>query len=138
MDKPKNWLSIVGIGDDGLDGLGVNAKRVIETADLVIGGKRHLSFLSSGDQKHLQWPTPWNTMLQDLNAAKQAGEKVVVLASGDPFWFGAGSLVAKHFDQNEWSSVPHPSSFQFAAHRLGWPLQACKTISLHGYLFSFF
>jgi len=126
------WLWIIGIGDDGLNGLTTTAKRLTEAADVVVGGKRHLSFLNQTSQELIAWPSPWSAMTKTLVNAKHADKKVVVLASGDPFWFGAGSLVAKQFERHDWISIPHPSSFQFAAHKLGWPLQSCKTITLHG------
>jgi precorrin-6Y C5,15-methyltransferase (decarboxylating) len=55
-----------------------------------------------------------------------------VLASGDPFFFGVGSLLAERLDRGEFRCLPAPSSFSLAAARLGWPLQACRLLSLHG------
>jgi precorrin-6Y C5,15-methyltransferase (decarboxylating) len=54
-----------------------------------------------------------------------------VLASGDPFWHGAGGSLAAHLAPNEWIAHPSPSTFSLAAARLGWPLESCICIGLH-------
>ena len=77
------WLSIVGIGEDGIAGLGENAQRRILDAEFVFGGKRHLALaapLIKG--KHQSWPSPFDTALSELIALR--GRRVCVLASGDP------------------------------------------------------
>ena len=60
------------------------------------------------------------------------GEKVVVLASGDPFLYGVGATLARRVDPAEMLTIPAPSAFSLAAARLGWPLQETVTVSLHG------
>ncbi len=60
------------------------------------------------------------------------GEAVVVLASGDPFHYGVGSLIAAHVPSAEMRVFPKPSSLSLAAARLGWALQDCTIVSLHG------
>lgn len=54
-----------------------------------------------------------------------------MLASGDPFWFGAGSVVARRLDPTEWIAHPAPSTFTLAAGRLGWPLDETECLGLH-------
>ncbi len=60
------------------------------------------------------------------------GEKVVVLASGDPFFYGVGVTLSRRIPRDEMHVVPAPSSFSLAASRLGWGLQEVETVSLHG------
>jgi precorrin-6Y C5,15-methyltransferase (decarboxylating) len=55
-----------------------------------------------------------------------------VLASGDPYLYGVGSLLARHVDAAETIVVPAPSAFSLAAARLGWPLPDVAQVSLHG------
>jgi len=62
---------------------------------------------------------------------KQKGKRVVVLASGDPFWFGAGSVIARHFKAHEWMALPGLSCFALAASRLGWALENTTCTALH-------
>ena len=88
------WLSIVGIGDDGLASLGEKARRLIEDSDVLIGGERHLAMIPDFRGERLTWRRPLETTLQDIEGNR--GKKVVVLASGDPLWFGVGELLAKN------------------------------------------
>jgi precorrin-6B C5,15-methyltransferase / cobalt-precorrin-6B C5,C15-methyltransferase len=125
------WLSIIGIGEDGIDGLSPMAQRLIVDAKLVVGGARHLDLarsLISGEQ--LAWPSPLHQAF-DLIAAR-CGESVVVLASGDPFNYGVGKQLAERFLSGEMLCLPQPSAFSLAAARMGWPLQDTIQISLHG------
>jgi precorrin-6Y C5,15-methyltransferase (decarboxylating) len=61
----------------------------------------------------------------------ERGRPVVLLASGDPFWFGAGTSVTRHLAREEWIAHPAPSSFALAASRLGWALQDTACLGLH-------
>ena len=59
------------------------------------------------------------------------GQKTVVLASGDPFWFGAGTVLASRLNANEWQAFPGSSTFSLAANRLGWALERSLCFGLH-------
>ncbi|SFB53901.1 precorrin-6Y C5,15-methyltransferase (decarboxylating) [Rhizobium sp. NFR07] len=125
------WLSIVGIGEDGVRGLGNNAREAITLASVVFGGKRHLELaapLISGDAR--PWPVPFDAAMRDVVALR--GQAVCVLASGDPFFFGVGATLSRHIEAAEFITYPSPSAFSLAASRLGWPLQEIETVSLHG------
>ena len=125
------WLSIIGIGEDGVDALAPLARRLIGRAALVVGGARHLDLagpLISGER--LLWPSPLHLAFDQIAARR--GEAVVVLASGDPFNYGVGKQLAQRFDVTEMLCLPQPSAFSLAAARLGWPLQDVVQISLHG------
>lgn len=125
------WLSVIGIGEDGVAGLGDEAKRRIAEAEFVFGGKRHLELAHSLVRGVLSpWPTPFDSAMRDVLAL--AGKKVCVLASGDPFLHGVGVTLARKVPVNEMHVIPAPSSFSLAAARLGWALQDVETISLHG------
>ncbi|MCQ1855333.1 precorrin-6y C5,15-methyltransferase (decarboxylating) subunit CbiE [Neorhizobium galegae] len=132
--KPLNqsrWLSIVGIGEDGVPGLGDNARSAIASAVVVFGGRRHLELagaLITGEAR--PWPTPFDATMRDVVALR--GQKVCVLASGDPFFFGVGATLSRHVAPEEFTAYPAPSAFSLAASRLGWPLQDIETVSLHG------
>ncbi len=127
----RRWLSIIGIGQDGAEGLSPLARGLIASAELVVGGARHLDLaaeLIKGER--LPWPSPMHEAFPAIVARR--GRPVVVLASGDPFNFGVGKQIAALVSIDELISVPQPSSFSLAASRLGWPLQRAATISLHG------
>ena len=120
------WLSLIGVSEDGA--LSPAAAHRLAQASLVVGGARHLALIGPTDAERLVWPSP----LQDAFPAilARAGRRVCVLASGDPFFFGVGSLLAGLV--GEFECFPQPSAFSLAAARLGWALQDCALISLHG------
>ncbi|MFZ4809167.1 MAG: precorrin-6y C5,15-methyltransferase (decarboxylating) subunit CbiE [Hyphomicrobiaceae bacterium] len=125
------WLSIVGIGEDGADGLTARARALIAEAELVAGGARHLQ-LAAGliHGTALAWPSPLQAAFPTLLARR--GRPVVVLASGDPFHYGIGQHLTGLVGPGEWQCVPQPGAFSLAAARLGWPLQDTALVSLHG------
>jgi precorrin-6B C5,15-methyltransferase / cobalt-precorrin-6B C5,C15-methyltransferase len=125
------WLSIVGIGEDGIDGLSAAARAVIGAADIVFGGRRHLALaaaLVGGAAR--PWPSPFNGAVEEVLA--QRGRRVCVLASGDPFHYGVGAALARCIDPGEMTVLPAPSAFSLAAARLGWSLPQTTLLSLHG------
>jgi precorrin-6Y C5,15-methyltransferase (decarboxylating) len=126
----QKWLALVGIGEDGLDGLSPVARRLIADAEFIVGGARHLKLAGSPNCESLIWPSPINEAIAPILARR--GQRVVVLASGDPFFYGVGSLIAAHVPIDEIISLPAPSAFSLAASRLGWSLQDCVLLSLHG------
>jgi len=128
------WLSIIGIGQDGIAGLSPVAQRLVSGAELVVGGKRHLD-LADGliRGRRLAWPSPIASALPEIQ--KHRGKPVVVLASGDPFHYGAGTMLMEAVPVAETLCLPQPSAFSLAAARLGWSLQDVSTVSLHGRAF---
>ena len=127
----KPWLSVIGIGEDGIEGLSARARALIERAGLVVGGARHLSLaapLIRGER--LSWPTPLRDAMP-LIAARR-GMPVAVLASGDPNWFGVGETLRGIASPEETLCMPGPSSLSLACARLGWVAQSVPTVSACG------
>ena len=125
------WLSIVGIGEDGVDGLSATARALVANADIVFGGERHLKLVApliKGSGR--RWPSPFAQGIDEVLAAR--GSQVCVLASGDPFHYGVGSVLAGHVPPEETVVVPAPSAFSLAAARLCWALPDTALVSLHG------
>ncbi|TPM01520.1 precorrin-6y C5,15-methyltransferase (decarboxylating) subunit CbiE [Mesorhizobium sp. B2-3-11] len=126
------WLTIVGIGEDGLAGLGDEAKRRIAEAEFIFGGKRHLALVASFARgKQRPWPVPFDAGMAEILAL--AGGNVCVLASGDPFFHGVGATLARKVNPREMYVIPAPSAISLAAARLGWALQDIEIISLHSH-----
>jgi precorrin-6Y C5,15-methyltransferase (decarboxylating) len=123
------WLSVVGIGEDGIAGLSPAARALIDGAETLFGGVRHLAMVPEGAQERLCWERPIARTIA-LIAARR-GRPVAVLASGDPMWYGAGALIARHFPADEMAIVPVAGAFALAAARLGWGLAECAQLSLH-------
>ncbi|NOD92044.1 precorrin-6y C5,15-methyltransferase (decarboxylating) subunit CbiE [Ruegeria sp. HKCCD4884] len=123
------WLTVLGLGEDGLDGLSPTSRQVLDRAEVIMGPPRHLSLLPETGAERVEWPVPFSDGLPILQGLR--GKQTVVLASGDPFWFGAGSVIARNFDAGEWTALPGQSTFSLAAARLGWPLESTLTFGLH-------
>jgi precorrin-6B C5,15-methyltransferase / cobalt-precorrin-6B C5,C15-methyltransferase len=130
LSAPGRWLSIIGIGEDGVEGLSPAARRLLTQASLVVGGKRHLDLAGDLSAATLVWPSPPDRAFSDILARR--GTPVCVLASGDPFYYGIGSLLMRQVSVEEMLCLPSPSAFSLTAARLGWGLQDCALISLHG------
>lgn len=127
---PRRWLSIVGIGEDGADGLSPIARGLVADAELVFGGKRHLQLAGAVIRGAARpWPSPFERGIAEVLAAR--GRAVCVLASGDPFFYGVGTVLMRHLDPQETVTVPGPSAFSLAAARLGWSLPDTTLLSLH-------
>jgi precorrin-6B C5,15-methyltransferase / cobalt-precorrin-6B C5,C15-methyltransferase len=122
------WLSIVGLSESGQAGLSPAAKKLIEGAALIVGGARHLALIETRAPT-LEWKKPFRDTVASIQ--ERRGEPVCVLASGDPFWFGAGAVLAEYVDPSEMLVLPAPSAFTLAASRLGWALQSAVTLGLH-------
>jgi precorrin-6B C5,15-methyltransferase / cobalt-precorrin-6B C5,C15-methyltransferase len=128
---PCRWLSIVGIGEDGVEGLTPVAQSLVQGAEIVFGGKRHLALaapLIRGATR--PWPSPFERAIEEVLAYR--GRQVCVLASGDPFVYGVGSVLLRHIDPRETTAVPAPSTFSLSAARLGWALLETALVSVHG------
>jgi precorrin-6Y C5,15-methyltransferase (decarboxylating) len=125
------WLSIVGIGEDGIEGLNPAARELIQSAAVIFGGARHLALaapLIRGTAR--PWTAPFDRTVAEVLAHR--GRAVCVLASGDPFLHGVGSLLSRYVSPQEVSCVPTPSAFSLAAARLLWPLPQTVLLSLCG------
>jgi len=125
------WLSIIGIGEDGVEGLKPAASGLIAAAEIVFGGRRHLTLaarLIRGATR--PWPSPFDGAAEEV--LRHRGRYVCVLASGDPFQYGVGAVLAQQIDSREMIVVPAPSAFSLAAARLGWSLPQTVLLSLHG------
>jgi precorrin-6Y C5,15-methyltransferase (decarboxylating) len=129
MSSDPLWLSIIGLGEDGPDGLAKASRAALENAEIVMGPPRHLGLLPDLGAELVEWPVPFSDGIALLKT--YAGRRVVVLASGDPFWFGAGAVLARHFAPQEWRAYPGVSSFALAAARLGWSLEKTFCTGLH-------
>ncbi|MEG3175497.1 precorrin-6y C5,15-methyltransferase (decarboxylating) subunit CbiE [Sphingomonas sp. RB3P16] len=125
----KAWLTIVGIGEDGPAGLSTASRDALANAEWVTGAARHLALLPDLACETAAWPVPFEDGIAPLLA--QRGRRVVMLVSGDPFWFGAGSVVTRQLEPGEWVAHPAPSTFSLAAARLGWPIDTTHCVGLH-------
>ncbi|MGI9408343.1 MAG: precorrin-6y C5,15-methyltransferase (decarboxylating) subunit CbiE [Hyphomicrobiaceae bacterium] len=129
-DAEARWLNVIGIGDDGWDGLGTEARNLVEAADLIAGGARHIGMVPSVRAETRVWSGDFSSAVRDLE--QERGRLVVVLASGDPLLYGVGALVARTFDRGEVRVLPHISTFAHICARMVWPQLDAEQVSLCG------
>ena len=117
---------MIGLGEDGPAGLSEASRAALARAEIVFGAPRHLALVDARG-RGCAWPVPFTI---DPVLAER-GRNVAVLASGDPFWHGAGGSLAAALEPHEWCCHPAPSTFSLAASRLGWSLQDVVCLGLH-------
>jgi precorrin-6Y C5,15-methyltransferase (decarboxylating) len=124
-------LVVVGIGHDGPAGLSAEARAHVAAARVLAGGRRHLGFFP-------EWPGEKVVIEGDLAAVvarlreRCATGKTVVLASGDPLFYGIGRLLLESFPRDDLLFLPHLSSVQLAFARLKETWHDACVVSLHG------
>jgi precorrin-6B C5,15-methyltransferase / cobalt-precorrin-6B C5,C15-methyltransferase len=123
------WLTIVGMGDDGLDGLGPASRAVIESAELLVGGERHQGLVPASTAQRLTWADGLDAALDQIE--RWRGRRVVVLATGDPMCHGAGANFRRRFDATDMTIIPFPGAFTLACARMLWTPDEVETLSVH-------
>lgn len=125
------WLTVIGIGEDGLDGLSAAARVALVDAAVIFGGKRHLAMLPADVPAECRvWPSPFSQAVDTVLALR--GQKVAILASGDPMFYGMGASLSHHLGPDEMLVFSAPSSVSLAAARMGWALQDVGIVTIHG------
>ena len=124
------WLTIVGMGEDGYDGLSVRARQALAEALVVVGSERLLAFLPPHRAETHEWRQPFAAAVERIKPLR--GRNTVVLATGDPLNYGVARKLLTFIPFDETEIIPHLSAFSLAAARLGWSLPDCDTLTLHG------
>lgn len=131
MDSQEKWLSLIGIGEEGIIGLTPLAKWHLDRAEVIFGGVRHLAMLPLDDPREkIVWSTPLSHSLEEIS--RRQGQAVCVLASGDPLCYGIGSTLLRHIPITAMTIIPSPSAFSLACAKLGWSSTEVETLSLCG------
>lgn len=128
MSEP--WLHVVGIGEEGLDGLTPATRAVVEAAEVILGGDRHHALSGTVTAERIAWPSPFDAMIDTIRG--MMGRRAVVLVTGDPLWFSVGARIGRAIDPAEIVYHPQLSAFQLAAARMGWSLADVETLTVHG------
>jgi precorrin-6Y C5,15-methyltransferase (decarboxylating) len=125
-------VTVAGIGAEGWQGLSPLALDVIGQAEVILGAPRQLALLpDTVKARRVPLPSPLLPVLPEV-IASHADEALVVLASGDPMFYGIGASLARLLGPARLRVLPHPSSVSLAAARLGWPLNDVDVVSLVG------
>lgn len=124
------WLTVVGIGADGLASLAPETCAVLAVAEVLVGGARHLALVPAGTAERIVWDSPIAGTIARI--AERRGKRVVVLASGDPMEYGIGATLARRFEASEMRVIPAAGSVSLACARLLWPRESLAVVSLCG------
>ncbi|EPJ52444.1 MAG: cobalt-precorrin-6y C5-methyltransferase / Cobalt-precorrin-6y C15-methyltransferase [Osedax symbiont Rs2] len=128
-------ISIIGLGACEAAQLSDGAMSTLLGAEMILGSKRQLKVVSHLLKEHQITPLlpkldVLETVLQQYY--NQGVRSVVVLASGDPLYYGIGSWFSRTFTPEKIAFYPAVSSVQEVCHRLGLSLQNIDVLSLHG------
>ena len=124
------WITVIGIGEDGLEGLSAARLDQINAADVLIGGARHHGKVDNPEAELLDWGKGFDTALKEIE--KRKGKNIVVLGSGDPMNYGIGAVLVRHFGTDAVIIHPAPGAFSLAAARMGWSIPDTETLTIHG------
>ncbi|MCY3880105.1 MAG: precorrin-6y C5,15-methyltransferase (decarboxylating) subunit CbiE [Rhodobacteraceae bacterium] len=124
------WLDVVGIGEDGINGLSGSARLALRQAEVIIGGNRHHSLAPELGAERVLWPQPFSGMVPMVTGYR--GRRTALLVTGDPLWFSAGARIARELPPHEVRFHPQISAFQLACARMRWSLADTETLTVHG------
>jgi len=125
-----NPIDIIGIGQGKKD-LTLNHLELIKACGVLVGGRRHLDLFDYPDKQKIPI-TGQIDQLVELLKEKMTDHKIVVLASGDPLFYGIGSTLTHYFDKTQYHIHSNISSISAAFAAIKEPWHDAKIISLHG------
>ena len=120
-------VTVVGIGDDGWEGLSERARTALRDAPVIVGSTRQLALLPSLGVRLEPLPSPLLPRLDDLIDANPG---LCLLASGDPMLHGIGATLSRRVGAGRMRVLPAVSSVALACARLGWPGDEVEVVSL--------
>lgn len=129
---PGNKIFIIGIGDDGLDGITTAARELIIGADLLIGGQETLQRVSEAKGERFVVEVDLDAVVTRI---EQAGnQQIVVLATGDPLFYGTARFLCDRLGKERFEVVPHVSTMQLAFARVkeSWDEAYLTDLANHG------
>lgn len=123
-------IDVIGIGLDGFAGIKAQTRFIIMKATVLVGSDRNLNYIPSS---HLAKRIVLGNFQKAIEEIRQhSHEKIVVLVSGDPLFFGFGRLLLEEFSAEQLTFHPHLSSIQLAFNSIKVPWQDAKVVSVHG------
>lgn len=123
-------MVLLGIGM-GRNDLTPQALALVESAEILAGGKRQLSYFPEHSGERLYLQSPLSDALADLDRISLT-RRTVVLASGDPFFYGIGQRLVRLLGRDRLFTIPNVTTIQSLFARLSEPWDDVHVISLHG------
>ena len=112
MDK----IQIIGIGDDGLEGLTAAARQLIDKAELILGAKPTLAAAGKSAAEKVEVGGDLEGIIRRIETAK--GKRIVLLTTGDPLFYGTARFLCDRLGKERFEVTPHVSSMQLAFARV--------------------
>src|SRR5437773_9877053 len=109
-------IDIVGIGDDGLEGLTTTARQLVERAELLVGARQSLSAATGSTAEQIEIGSDLDSILRRIDAAGK--KRIVILAAGDPLFYGTARYLCDRLGKDRFNIMPHVSSMQLAFARV--------------------
>ena len=125
-------VHIVGIGDDGLGGLTSAARQLIDRAELLIGEEHALALVPESRAERMNVGRDMEPVLDRITASP--GKRIVVVASGDPLFYGVARYLCDKLGKERFEVLPHVSSMQLAFARVkeSWEEAFLTNLASHG------
>jgi len=125
-------IHIIGIGEEGLDGLTSAARESILKADLLVGDEATLARVPESTAERLVVGESFDAAVKRMESA--GGERIVVLAEGDPLFYGVARYLCDKLGKERFDVLPHVSSMQLAFARVmeSWEEAFLTNLSTHG------
>ncbi len=123
-------IALIGLHDPHL--LPDALRERILGCDLLVGGARHLAAFPEASGQRMIIDARIDELLDHLSAIHAAGKKIVVLASGDPLWYGIGATLRRRFTAEQLEIIPAPTAAQLAFAAVGEPWSDALLVSAHG------
>jgi precorrin-6B C5,15-methyltransferase / cobalt-precorrin-6B C5,C15-methyltransferase len=127
-----NVVSVVGIGEDGLAGLRTEARAAIAAAEVLVGGERHHRLVAEHPAERIVFRADAEALVEEVVRLAAEGRRVVVLASGDPVFFGIAPALTRRLGREHVAVHPSLGSVQLAFAQLGESWQDATVLSAHG------
>lgn len=124
-------IHVVGLGIDP-DTLPEIHEQIITTADVLVGGKRQLAAFDELDVETIPITAPLSSVFAAMSASYNARKEVVVIADGDPLFYGIGDRIIKEFGSENVVVHPNTATVQAIAARANVSWQNMRMVSLHG------
>src|SRR6266404_5101543 len=109
-------IEIVGIGDDGLEGLTTPARQLVERAELLVGTRQSLAAATGSTAEKIEIGSDLESIVRKIEAA--GNKRIVVLAAGDPLFYGTARYLCDRLGKDRFNVMPHVSSMQLAFARV--------------------
>ncbi len=116
MTTKSEKIPIIGIGDDGSSGLSESSRKLLATADILVGPESLLSAVESDAQE--RWDPGGDFAAVVRRLEEDSSASIVILAPGDPLFYGIARYLCDHLGKDRFEVVPHVSSMQLAFARV--------------------